>query len=86
MGFFNRRSGRKSAESAKERLQLVLIHDRTDLSPATLEALKDDLLEVISRYVEIDPDSVHIDLTRDGRSQRLVADIPLAPVSRRKKR
>jgi len=42
------------------------------------------LLEVISRYVEIDPDAVRIDLARDGRSQRLVADIPLKPVSRRK--
>jgi len=86
MNFFKRRSGRRSAESAKERLQLVLVHDRTDLSPAVLESLKDDLLEVISRYVEIDPDAVHIELTRDGRSQRLVADIPLIPVSSRKKR
>jgi cell division topological specificity factor len=86
MSFFNRLTGRgnRSAESAKERLQLVLIHDRTDLSPSMLESLKDDLLEVISRYVEIDPDAVRIDLARDGRSQRLVADIPLKPVSRRK--
>jgi len=40
MSFFNRLTGRgnRSAESAKERLQLVLIHDRTDLSPSMLES------------------------------------------------
>ena len=46
---------RRSARQAKERLKLVLIHDRTDLSPGELEALKDDLIEVISRHIEIDP-------------------------------
>ena len=47
---------RKSANEAKERLKLVLIHDRTDLAPGVLESLKDELIEVISRYVAIDPD------------------------------
>lgn len=79
MNFFTRK---RSAESAKERLQLVLIHDRTDLTPAQLEELKDDLLKAISRYIEIDPDAVQIGLERDGRSQRLVADIPLRSSSR----
>ncbi len=75
--------GRKrSASSAKERLQLVLVHDRTDLTPGQLESLKDDLLKAISNYIDIDPDAVQIGLERDGRSQRLVADIPLRSVSR----
>jgi cell division topological specificity factor len=81
MGFFTRK---RSAESAKERLQLVLIHDRTDLTPAQLESLKDDLLKAISRYIDIDPDAVQIGLERDGRAQRLVADIPLRNVSRQR--
>ncbi|MCL4528258.1 MAG: cell division topological specificity factor MinE [Chloroflexi bacterium] len=77
--------GRKpSAESAKERLQLVLIHDRTALTPAEMTALKDELLAVISRHVEIDPDAVQIQLEHDGRTQRLLADIPLRSVSRRR--
>lgn len=84
MSFFERLTGKKSAKSAKERLQLVLIHDRTDLSPAALETLKDDLIAVISRHIEIDPASVRIDLTREGREQRLVADIPLRPTARRR--
>jgi cell division topological specificity factor len=82
MGFFTRK---RSAESAKERLQLVLVHDRTDLTPGQLEALKDDLLKAISNYIEIDPEAVQIGLERDGRSQRLVADIPLRTVPRRRR-
>jgi cell division topological specificity factor len=73
-----------SASTAKERLKLVLIHDRTDLSPATLGNLKDDLIDVISRYVEIDPRAVRINVEHDGREQRLVADIPLRATNRRK--
>jgi cell division topological specificity factor len=77
---------KKSANSAKERLQLVLIHDRTDLTPVQLEALKDDLIETISRYIEIDPSAVNINIAQDGRAQRLVADIPLRSASRKKMR
>lgn len=77
--------GRKrSAQSAKERLQLVLINDRTNLSADELTALKDELLQVISRHVDIDTSAVQIDLQHDGRSQRLVADIPLRSVTRRR--
>jgi cell division topological specificity factor len=77
---------KKSANSAKERLQLVLIHDRTDLTPVELESLKDDLIETISRHIDIDPNAVTINVAQDGRSQRLVADIPLRSVSRRRGR
>jgi len=77
---------KKSASNAKERLQLVLIHDRTDLSPGELEALKDDLIAAISRHVEIDPASVTINIAQDGRSQRLVADIPLRDSAHRRSR
>jgi cell division topological specificity factor len=84
MSLLERLSGKKSAHSAKERLQLVLIHDRTDLTPAMLDLLKDELLEVISRHIDIDPSSVQINVTQDGREQRLVADIPLKKASRRR--
>jgi cell division topological specificity factor len=85
-GFLDRMLGRdrKSASSAKERLKLVLIHDRTDMAPGTLEALKDELISVISRYVEIDPHAVRIQMDHSGREQRLIADIPLK-VSGRKR-
>ena len=86
MNFVDRIFGRKkSAGSAKERLQFVLIHDRTDLTPAELEALKDDLIETISRHVDIDSTAVRITVAQDGRSQRLVADIPLASARARRR-
>lgn len=73
-----------SASQAKERLKLVLIHDRTDMAPGALEAMKDELIAVISRYVEIDPEAVRIDMAQEGREQRLIADIPIRPLRRRK--
>jgi cell division topological specificity factor len=74
----------KSAHQAKERMKLVLIHDRTDLTPGALEALKDELIAVISRHIEIEPDSVRIEMSHEGREQRLIADIPLRQTRRRK--
>jgi cell division topological specificity factor len=77
---------RSSAETAKERLQLVLIHDRAGLSPGKLEAIRDDVIEVLSRHVEIDRKAVSFSLTTDRDQQRLVADIPLAPRRARRRR
>ncbi|MFN2216263.1 MAG: cell division topological specificity factor MinE [Anaerolineales bacterium] len=86
MGFLNFFSGsKKSAGSAKDRLKLVLIHDRTDLAPGELDSLKDELIEVISRYVEIDPSSVSIQLANEGRTQRLIADIPMRTRNNRRR-
>lgn len=74
----------KSAQMAKERLKLVLVHDRTDISPGVLEMLKDDLIAAISRHIEIDPSAVRIEMSQEGREQRLIADIPLRPLRKRK--
>jgi len=87
MGFFDRLFGKKkSAGDAKDRLQLVLIHDRTDLTSAELDSLKDDLIATISRHVEVDAQAVQIGFEHDGRSQRLVADIPIKSSPRRRSR
>jgi cell division topological specificity factor len=85
-GFFEKLFRREpnSASQAKERLKLVLIHDRTDMAPGKLEEMKDELIAVISRYVDIDPDAVRIDMAQEGREQRLIADIPLRAVGRRR--
>lgn len=79
MNWFDRLIGRmpSSAESAKERLQLVLIHDRTDLSPGVLETLKDEIIGVISKHVAIDATGVEINLSQGQRENRLIANIPL---------
>lgn len=73
----------QSAQDAKERLKLVLIHDRTELSPDEMNAMKNELLEVISRHVNFDADTVKITLNYEGREQRLTADIPLKASQRR---
>jgi cell division topological specificity factor len=74
LGLLNRKN---SAHTAKERLRLVLIHDRSTLPPGTMEELRDELIEVISRHVEVDRSSVRLEIAQDGRTQRLLADIPL---------
>jgi cell division topological specificity factor len=74
----------KSAGQAKERLKLVLIHDRTDLSPESINNMKNELIQVIARYVDIDPASVRISMNQEGREQRLVADIPILASHKRK--
>jgi cell division topological specificity factor len=74
----------RSASTAKERLQLVLIHDRADLPPGVMEDLRDEIIHVISRHIEVDRDAVRLQIAQDGRKQRLIADIPLQ--SSRKRR
>ena len=85
MGFLDRLLGRgepTSREIAKERLQLVLVHDRVKVSPATLDQMKDELITVISRYVEIEATGVEVSFTQSRNSSRLVADIPVVGPAR----
>ena len=76
---------RKSAHQAKERLHLVLVHDRTNLTNSALESLKDEIIEVISRHIDIDPQAVNIEMNQEGRQQRLIADIPIKGPKRRRR-
>jgi cell division topological specificity factor len=66
-----------SGKVAKERLRLVLAHDRAHISPGLLDTLKDEIISVISRHVDIDADSVRVTISQSARESRLVADIPL---------
>ena len=80
MNIFNRLLGRRepsSREVARDRLQLVLVQDRVNLSPDKMTELKDELIKIISKYVEIDQDGINISLTKSGRRSRLTADIPI---------
>lgn len=73
-----------SADRAKERLHLVLIHDRMDLTPEDLSQLKDRLIQVISDYVDIDSAQTEIEIKTDGREQSLIANIPLRSPRKRR--
>jgi cell division topological specificity factor len=67
----------KSRDIARDRLQLVLVQDRVNLSPQKMSELKDELIAIISKYVEIDQQHIDISLTKSGRQSRLTADIPV---------
>ena len=79
MDVFDRLFGRshKSASVAKQRLQLVLTQDRTNISPETLNLLKDEIVSAISKYIEIDAENVHVAISGDKQGHRLTADIPV---------
>jgi cell division topological specificity factor len=62
---------------AYNRLKLVLMHDRTQLSPGILEAMRDELVEVISKYVVIDKDALDLSLEDESSTIALVANIPV---------
>ncbi len=66
-----------SGQTAKQRLQMVLIHDRSDLPPGLLELIKDDIIQVIAKHTAIDTDKVVVHLEQNTQENRLVAEIPL---------
>ena len=89
MGFLRKLIGRDkspSSDVAKQRLKLVLVHDRANISPGLLALIKDEIIAVISRHVSIDPDSVEVTFSQNKRESRLVADIPLLRRTKRRKR
>lgn len=71
------KSNRASKDIARERLRFVLIHDRANISPQFMEALRDDLIKVISNYMEINEREMEVTLTNDEASVALVANIPV---------
>ena len=67
---------------AKDRLKLILIHDRGDIDPETIDKIRMEILQVRSKYIEIEADDVEIALNRagsdeDGNGPALVANIPI---------
>ena len=75
----NKLLGRQAASAgmAKQRLQLVLAHDRSDLNPELLERMRREILEVVSRYVEIDLEEGDVSLATEDRVTALVANLPI---------
>lgn len=78
-----------SKNVAKERLKLVLVHDRVDCSPKLLDMIKDDILKVIANYAEIEEDGLEIKMSKTRGEQNdmpvsaLVANIPLKNIKDR---
>jgi len=86
--FFKKFSNKPTPkEVAKDRLKLILIHDRGDLPQETLEKIRTEILAVLSKYIEIDTDDVEIAVNKsesiEGNSPALVANIPIKNVKGR---
>jgi len=79
MGILDKLFGNKSTSSdlAKERLQLVLLQDRIKLPPVIMEQMQNELVTVISKYIDIDREGVDISLTQVASQNCLVANIPV---------
>lgn len=83
MGFMDFFKKKNSGDVAKDRLKLLLISDRADCSPDVMENIKNDIIQVISKYMEIDSDGLDIQITQtesegtNGSVPALFANIPI---------
>ncbi|MBE6071303.1 MAG: cell division topological specificity factor MinE [Clostridium butyricum] len=85
MGFFKSLSNKPTPkEVAKDRLKLILIHDRGEIPQETIKKIKEEILEVISKYIDIQLDDVEISVSKNEdeseNSSALVANIPIKNV------
>ena len=80
IGFF-RQTEVQETESAKEtacnRLRVVLMQDRTNLTPELMERMRKELVELLSKYVEMDKDALELNLEQDGDQVALMLSIPV---------
>lgn len=78
--FFGEKS---SGHVARQRMQVVLMHDRLDLTPEIMESLKNDFMMVLSRYMEIDNNTIRVDLEKGKEYTALVTNVHVKRVYRR---
>ncbi len=71
---------RNSRQDVKNRLKLVLAHDRSDLTPQMIESMRREILEVVSKYVDLDADAMDFALENNSRVTALVANLPILRV------
>lgn len=76
-------NGRASKDDAKQRLKFLLIHDQVDLTEAQLDRMKGEILDVITKYVEIDQESMEFKLNREDGHISLVSSVPVRRVTAR---
>ncbi|PIE76998.1 MAG: cell division topological specificity factor MinE [Clostridiales bacterium] len=87
--FFRGDSNQKdSASIAKDRLKMVLVHDRNDCSPEFLEMVKEDIIKVLMKHMDIDEEHIDVQITKtvDDATGKpaLVANIPILNMKRKK--
>ena len=70
-----------SKDEAKHRLKAILLHDQVDLTPARMEAMKAEIMQVIIRYVEVDNEGVEFRLDKEDGHVSLVSNVPVRRVT-----
>lgn len=81
--FFRKLFGQPgSSSTAKERLRLVLMSDHLTLAPDMIDKLKSDLVDVISKYVEVDRDKIEVNFEEHDKALAMLANIPILSVNR----
>jgi cell division topological specificity factor len=79
---FPRHNDANSRQKAKERLQVVLAHDRATVTPETIDSMRKEILEVVARYVEIDKEEMEFGLENSQRMTSLIANFPIRQIKR----
>jgi cell division topological specificity factor len=77
LNWFFRSTKEGARNTAKDRMRLMLIHDRLELPPDRLASLEEELIAVVSRYFEIDRQTTRFDLQQYDRRAALIANFPL---------
>ena len=75
MGLFDLFKKKNSGDVAKDRLKLLLVSDRANCSPDVMELIKNDIINVISKYMIIDTDGLDIQITQTESDSIYVARI-----------
>ena len=69
--------GEQTKEVARNRLKLVLMQDRTNLTPAVLERMRGELINLLSKYVELDKELLDLNFEQEGDQMALMLSIPV---------